>query len=126
MLKVDAFWLRQAVHNLVTNALKFLKAGETPRLRIYAYLHEPSVDEAGRTVGVDRPMVGLVFEDKGPGVEVHQRERIFGLFQRGVGRDVPGTGAGLAIVAQVAERYDGRVWVDDAPGGGSRFILAFY
>ena len=47
------------------------------------------------------------------------------LFQRGVGRDVPGTGAGLAIVAEVAERYGGRVWVEDRQDGGARFILAF-
>ena len=59
------------------------------------------------------------------GVEEHQRERVFGLFQRGVSRDVPGTGAGLAIVAQVAERYGGRVWVEDREGGGARFILGF-
>ena len=71
-------------------------------------------------------MHGLMVEDEGPGVEAHQREKIFELFQRGVGREVPGTGAGLAIVAQVAERYNGRVWVEDAVGGGARFILAFY
>ncbi|MFN3167752.1 MAG: PAS domain-containing protein [Phycisphaeraceae bacterium] len=125
-LKVDAFWLRQAIHNLVTNALKFTTDDQTPQLWIRSYDCDPSTSDAGKRVGVDRPMKGLVFEDRGPGVEPHQRERVFGLFQRGVGRDVPGTGAGLAIVAQVAERYGGRVWVEDAPEGGSRFILAFY
>ncbi|MGB0766095.1 MAG: GAF domain-containing sensor histidine kinase [Phycisphaeraceae bacterium] len=125
-LKVDAFWLRQAVHNLVTNALKFTEKDKTPELKISPYLFDPSEDEDPDGVGVDRKMTGLVFEDRGPGVEDHQRERIFGLFQRGVSRDVEGTGAGLAIVAQVAERYDGRVWVEDREGGGSRFVLAFY
>lgn len=125
-LKVDAFWLRQAVHNLVTNALKFAKEGEAPQLMISAYHSAEAGSPQEPTVGVDREMTGLVFEDRGPGVDPHQRERIFGLFQRGVGRDVPGTGAGLAIVAQVAERYEGRVWVEDAPEGGSKFILAFY
>jgi|GEM_PF-814064 len=125
-LKVDAFWLRQAVHNLVTNGLKFTNPDESPELSIRAYQYDPSTTDNTGQVSVDRKMTGLVFEDKGPGVEDHQRERIFGLFQRGVGRDVPGTGAGLAIVAQVAERYHGRVWVEDCEGGGSRFILAFY
>lgn len=125
-LKIDAFWLRQAIHNLVTNALKFTKEGEVPQLSIRPYAYDPANADHERHVGVDRSLSGLIFEDKGPGVEHHQRERIFGLFQRGVGRDVPGTGAGLAIVAQVAERYGGRVWVEDAPEGGSRFILAFY
>lgn len=125
-LKVDAFWLRQAVHNLVANALKFTRQGEAPRLKIMPYVYAPADDDEGAAAGVDRPMSGLVFEDRGPGVESHQRERVFGLFQRAVARDVPGTGAGLAIVAQVAERYHGRVWVEDAEGGGARFILAFY
>ncbi len=125
-LKIDAFWLRQAIHNLITNALKFTKDGESPDLSIRPYRYDPVASDASREVGVDRELTGLVFEDKGPGVEEHQRERIFGLFQRGVGREVPGTGAGLAIVAQVAERYGGRVWVEDSPEGGSRFILAFY
>jgi PAS domain S-box-containing protein len=125
-LKVDAFWLRQAIHNLVTNALKFTVDNQTPRLWIKTYDCDPQSADAGKLMGVDRPMKGLVFEDRGSGVEPRQRERIFGLFQRGVSRDVPGTGAGLAIVAQVAERYGGRVWVEDAPEGGSRFILAFY
>lgn len=125
-LKVDSFWLRQAIHNLVTNALKFKNPDETPQLTISAYDHQAATSGPNKQVGIERPMTGLIFEDKGPGVEDHQRERIFGLFQRGVGRDVPGTGAGLAIVAQVAERYHGRVWVEDAPEGGARFILAFY
>lgn len=125
-LEVDAFWLRQAIHNLVTNALKFTKEGEVPELTIQPYCYDPANSEDKKRLGVERPMAGLLFEDKGPGVEDHQRERIFGLFQRGVGREVPGTGAGLAIVAQVAERYGGRVWVEDAPNGGSKFFLAFY
>jgi len=125
-LKVDSFWLRQAVHNLVTNALKFTCNDEPPQLAIRAYHYDPNAKGASTQVGIDREMHGLMFEDKGPGVEDHQRERIFGLFQRGVGREVPGTGAGLAIVAQVAERYHGRVWVEDMPDGGSRFVIAFY
>ena len=125
-LKVDAFWLRQAIHNLVTNALKFTHDDEPPELVIRPYAYDPNAESADPQAGIERPMSGLVFEDRGPGVESHQKERIFGLFQRGVGRDVPGTGAGLAIVAQVAERYGGRVWVEDREGGGSRFILAFY
>ncbi len=125
-LKVDAFWLRQAVHNLVTNALKFTKDGQHPQLTISMYSDAKQLGDRKRQAAAERCLLGLVFEDKGPGVELHQRERIFGLFQRGVGREVPGTGAGLAIVAQVAERYGGRVWVEDNPQGGSRFILAFY
>lgn len=124
-LAVDAFWLRQAISNLLSNALKFT-GDDSPQVLIRAYVHEPAKADNADGAAIDRPMSGLVIEDRGPGVEEHQRERVFGLFQRGVSRDVPGTGAGLAIVAQVAERYGGRVWVEDREGGGARFILAFY
>ena len=124
-LEVDAFWLRQAVHNLVTNALKFVRPDENPSVTIRAYHDVPPTTDNSQSSSENQSMTGLVIEDRGPGVEEHQRERIFGLFQRGVGRDVPGTGAGLAIVAEVAERYGGRVWVEDRQDGGARFILAF-
>lgn len=124
-LKVDAFWLRQAVHNLLSNALKFTKPDDAPMVLIRPYQEDSSEAEQNGKHEPKKPLAGLVFEDRGPGVEEHQRERVFGLFQRGVSRDVPGTGAGLAIVAQVAERYGGRVWVEDREGGGARFILGF-
>jgi len=122
-LKVDVFWLRQAVHNLVSNALKFTKPDEAPQITIRPYVSGSTEDDGLGASG--NPLSGLMVEDRGPGVEEHQCERIFGLFQRGVSRDVPGTGAGLAIVAQVAERYDGRIWVENREDGGARFILAF-
>jgi PAS domain S-box-containing protein len=124
-LEVDAFWLRQATSNLLSNALKFTNPDQSPQVLIRPY--EEEVDQTGRSDNdnAGKRLTGLVVEDRGIGVEEHQRERIFGLFHRGVSRDVPGTGAGLAIVAQVAERYGGRVWVEDREGGGSRFILVF-
>jgi signal transduction histidine kinase len=42
-----------------------------------------------------------------------------------VGREIEGTGAGLAIVRQVAERHGGRAWVQSREGGGAEFMLTF-
>jgi signal transduction histidine kinase len=42
-----------------------------------------------------------------------------------VNREIEGTGAGLAIVQQVAERHGGRAWVQPRAGGGSEFIITF-
>jgi len=70
-------------------------------------------------------LLGVVVRDRGPGVAPGQRDRIFELFRRAVGREIEGTGAGLAIVRQVAERHGGRAWVEPREGGGSDFIISF-
>lgn len=66
-------------------------------------------------------------DDAGPGVQREYREQIFERFSRGglAGRrgDDGGSGLGLALVAQHVERHSGRVWVEDRPGGGARFVV---
>lgn len=114
-LPVDKTWGTQAIYNLIVNALKFSRDGEAPDIEIAAY--KPPVG-----AHADR---GLVVRDRGPGVAPEHADRIFQLFQRAVGREVEGTGAGLAIVRQVAERHGGRAWVQPREGGGSEFILTF-
>lgn len=114
-LRVDRRWATQAVYNLLVNALKFTRPGEPPEIEIAPY--EPGPD--------DTPGPGLVVRDRGPGVSPEHAQRIFQLFQRAVGREVEGTGAGLAIVQQIAERHGGRAWVQPRPGGGSEFIMTF-
>ncbi len=114
-LAADRRWITQAVYNLVANALKFTRDGEPPDVEIYAYRPGPG-EPAGE---------GLVVCDRGPGVPAGYSERIFQLFQRAVGRDVEGTGAGLAIVRQIAERHGGSAWVRSREGGGSEFVVTF-
>lgn len=114
-LRADRTWATQAVYNLVTNALKFTRPGAPPEVEIAAYEPQP-----GEPSGA-----GFVVRDRGPGVAPEQRERIFELFQRAVGREVEGTGAGLAIVRSVAEQHGGRAWVRPREGGGSEFVIAF-
>ncbi len=108
-------WATQGVYNLIANALKFRRNGEAPEVEIASY--HPTVE--------DGSVVGIVVRDRGPGVAPEHAERIFQLFQRAVGREVEGTGAGLAIVRQVAERHGGRAWVQAREGGGAEFMLTF-
>ncbi len=110
-------WVHQAVLNLISNALKFTRGDEPPRVSVCRYT--PMADEP------DLP--GLVVTDQGPGVQADQVDKLFDLFVRAVSRDVPGTGAGLAIVRQVAERHGGRVWVrsSDPNHPGASFVLTF-
>lgn len=113
-LRVNKTWATQAVYNLLANALKFTCHGEPADIEVLPY-HSKESNAA----------LGLAVCDRGPGVAPEHAERIFQLFQRAVGREVDGTGAGLAIVRQVAERHGGRAWVQPRVGGGSEFILTF-
>jgi signal transduction histidine kinase len=72
------------------------------------------------------PVVHLVVDDDGPGVPVADRQRVFARFTRlddGRARDRGGAGLGLAVVRSIAVGHRGRVWIDDAPAGGARFIV---
>jgi PAS domain S-box-containing protein len=111
----DRSWALQAVLNLVSNALKFTKPDTPPDIAIQGF----------ETHGDNGPLKGLIVADRGPGVPPEHAERIFDLFQRAVGRDIEGTGAGLAIVRRIAERHGGQVWYKPREGGGSEFWLGF-
>jgi len=114
--RANSTWATQGIYNLLTNALKFTRPHEAPDVEIAPY----------QAAGTEEPgEVGLVVRDRGPGVAPEHAERIFQLFQRAVGREIEGTGAGLAIVRQVAERHGGRAWVQPREGGGMEFILTF-
>ncbi len=108
-LRAHPTWSGEALVNLVANALKFVRPGAAPEVEIAA---------------VDLPEGrGLVVRDRGPGLPSEMGERIFELFRRGVGRDVEGTGAGLAIVRRIAERHGGSAWARGREGGGAEFFL---
>jgi signal transduction histidine kinase len=102
--------LAQAVLNLLRNAVKFVPAGVTPRVRVRAEEH------GGR--------LRLWVEDNGIGIAPEHQKRLFRIFERLHGSDeYPGTGVGLAIVRRGVERMGGHVGLESAPGVGSRFYI---
>jgi two-component system sensor histidine kinase/response regulator len=108
----DPYRLRQVVVNLVGNAVKFTEAGEVS-LEVGA---EPAAD--------DRVRLHFVVADTGIGIPQEKQQRIFRPFEQGdasVTRKHEGTGLGLAIVSQLVDLMGGRIWVESAPGEGSRF-----
>lgn len=105
-VRAEKALIRQVFQNLIANAVKFADA-EPPRVRV----------SARRVPGAWRFDV----EDNGPGVDPRHAERIFEMFQRLHGREVAGSGMGLAIVKRLVERHGGKVWVAPAPSGGSVF-----
>ena len=106
----DETSVRAVLHNLIGNALKFQRP-ETP-----ANVLVEGRAEDGRIL--------LSVDDNGIGIDPEYRDRVFGMFARLHVREAfSGTGIGLAIVQQVAERSDGRAWVEESPLGGSRFCV---
>jgi two-component system sensor histidine kinase KdpD len=62
--------------------------------------------------------------DEGPGIPFEDRERVFEAFYRGASiPETPGSGLGLAIAKAVVVAHGGRIWIEDAPGGGC--VVAF-
>lgn len=102
--------LRQAVTNLLDNAIKYSATGKKVRV--------------GLRFAPSRVLIEV--EDQGIGIEAHHRERIFERFYRvdkARSRELGGTGLGLAIVKHIAHALGGEVSVDSIPGVGSTFRI---
>jgi len=108
----DEKQLVQLFQNLISNAIKFKKPDEPPKIHISAIKDE----EKGEYIfGVS---------DNGIGMESEYAERIFELFQRLHTRDeYKGTGIGLAVAKKIVERHGGMIWVESEPGKGSTFYF---
>ncbi len=106
----DPTLLRQAIANLVDNAIKYTPGG---KVNVRAYLRENQV--------------AIEVQDTGPGISQADQVRLFERFYRVRRRDsmeIKGTGLGLAIVKSIVERrHGGRVWVESKLGAGSSFIM---
>ena len=101
--------LIQVLHNLLSNALKFTKAGTV------------EVRAAREGDGVR-----LTVADTGPGIPGAEQERIFDTFHQSGEplTDKPkGTGLGLAVSRLIVRRHGGRIWVDSRPAQGSAFSV---
>ena len=109
IVTADKRRLAQVVANLIDNAAKY----------------------GGGADGVEvldhDDLVQIRVSDRGPGVAREERHLIFDRFSRGSagGRrgDSSGSGLGLSLVAEHVRLHHGRVWVEDNPGGGARFVV---
>jgi PAS domain S-box-containing protein len=106
-VEADPIHLTQLFQNLVGNAIKYRKSDAAPRIEISA--------EKRRNKCV------FSVADNGQGMDPKYSERIFQPLRRLHGKEIPGSGIGLAICKKIVDRYGGRIWVESEPGKGSTF-----
>jgi len=96
------------LQNLVGNAIKY-GGQDPPRIHI-------SAEAAGANWRFS-------VRDNGIGIAPEYLERIFGIFKRLHGKEIPGTGIGLAICQRIVQWHGGEIWVESEPGSGSAFFF---
>jgi two-component system sensor histidine kinase GlrK len=126
----DAARSIQVMVNLIDNAAKFSPKGGIVQVNVEAVERIPEgVPAHWRMNLYEGERYGLVsVSDCGPGVPDSEKESIFERFYQ-VKKDkktaVQGAGLGLAISRTIIKAHRGAIWVEDNPGGGSRFVLLF-
>jgi heavy metal sensor kinase len=105
--RADRLVLRQALINLVDNAIKFTPAAGRVRLRL-----------------TETPSLAVVdVIDTGPGVPAEARDHIFDRFYRSDGNDAVGTGLGLSLARGGVEAIGGRLTLEQSGPDGSTFRI---
>jgi two-component system sensor histidine kinase KdpD len=103
---LDIVQLDQALTNLIENAAKFGPSG--------------SLITVGAVAAPDRVRVSV--SDRGPGIPPADRTRVFEPFEVG-DKSQGGSGLGLAIARAVVVAHGGRIWIADAPAGGTSVVF---
>ena len=107
----DATLLNQVFSNLLDNALKYRDPARPLQVQISG-----RIDEGRAVYEVSDNGVGIAPEHQGKIWEMFHRLHPEGL--------VAGEGLGLNLVRRILDRHRGRIWVESAPGQGSRFLLS--
>lgn len=101
--------LRQVFQNLIGNSIKY-RSARPPRVDIAAE-EEPA--------GMWRIWV----RDNGIGIAEQHFEKVFGPFKRLHGREIPGTGIGLALCRRIIDNHGGRIWIESREGEGTTVLF---
>jgi signal transduction histidine kinase len=114
--------LRQVFQNLLSNALKFVRSGITPEIKISVDL--VSTNDLKSTRDENGEYCRIIFADNGIGFNQTYTDRIFLIFQRlHASSDYEGTGIGLAIAKKIIEQHGGRIGATSIENQGSEFTF---
>jgi signal transduction histidine kinase len=109
----DPAKMRQALENVLSNAIKYSPAGGEVRVSVVQ-----------GSAGQVPPLVGIVVQDQGIGMTPEQCEHAFERFYRAdASGNIPGTGLGLSLVKEIVEIHGGRVELQSSPGTGTKVTL---
>jgi two-component system cell cycle sensor histidine kinase PleC len=111
LVYADARMMRQTVINLLSNAVKHSLPGSPVRVRTI-------VTPGGR--------LQIEVIDQGAGIPADMLDKVFEAFEQAdnsFAREKQGTGLGLALVRAFVSAHSGRVWLESAPGEGTRAII---
>jgi PAS domain S-box-containing protein len=106
-IECDRGRILQIFGNLIGNAIKFCRAGDTI------------------TIGANRREQQIEFSvaDTGPGIAPDAIPKLFDPYWSGSEHAKEGAGLGLFIVRGIVERHGGKIWVESTPGAGARFLF---
>lgn len=106
---VAATGFEQVFQNLIGNAIKYRRPDVSPRIHVSAR-------------GDGDSWIFSV-QDNGIGIEPHYQDYVFQAFHRLHGREIPGSGIGLATCKKIVEAHGGSIWVESELGKGSTFYF---
>jgi light-regulated signal transduction histidine kinase (bacteriophytochrome) len=124
-IDADPVQMRQLLQNLISNSLKYCRAGVPPVVRIYS--QEPDEhrrESLTKTGGLARQLTEILVKDNGIGFDEKYLDRIFNMFQRLHQKgEYEGTGVGLAICRKIVDRHSGTITAHSSPGQGTTFMV---